>query len=411
MPHADCDLKKIKIVQMKYKLMKIKTIFLALMFFVTTNVIAQKEKPIYSYVEQRTFLETQKIDFVDNRIIVVVQIDGENYNFIVDTGGPTALDNKLVKKLNLTPRRIVEAGTGGVKKDSVGLYILPSLKIKEIEFVNTLFSNLDLGFLSKCGQIDGILGANLMSNCVWQIDIQKKQITFSNNSKKLSNLENKAKMELYGKQSSPLIIGVVNNKIEEVMLFDTGDPALFSWRKAAYKVGLKSAIKKENTFKTYGSPYGGVFGQEPNDTINYVFIDKLEIGSTIMDTIITQVSNDNISKFGVTYLENYIVTLDFPKKRFYAKSIENSKSQTRPFFIEYSPKIINGKVYLDEIPLNEKEITLNSQVIEVNGVRLDSFKSECELKSFLKICWMSDKTRLKVLLDNSRIIEIGIAKS
>jgi hypothetical protein len=50
-------------------------------------------------------------------------------------------------------------------------------------------------------------------------------------------------------------------------------------------------------------------------------------------------------------------------------------------------------------------------VIEVNGVRLDSFKSECELKSFLKICWMSDKTRLKVLLDNSRIIEIGIAKS
>jgi hypothetical protein len=130
-----------------------------------------------------------------------------------------------------------------------------------------------------------------------------------------------------------------------------------------------------------------------------------------MDTIITQVSNDNISKFGVTYLENYIVTLDFPKKRFYAKSIENSKIQTRPFFVEYSPKIINGKVYLDEIPLNEKEITLNSQVIEVNGVRLDSFKSECELKSYLKTCWMSDKTRLKVLLDNSRMIEIGIAKS
>ena len=79
MPHADCDLKKIKIVQMKYKLMKIKTIFLALMFFVTTNVIAQKDKPIYSYVKQRTFLETQKIDFVDNRIILVGQIDGENY--------------------------------------------------------------------------------------------------------------------------------------------------------------------------------------------------------------------------------------------------------------------------------------------------------------------------------------------
>ncbi|HCQ14457.1 hypothetical protein [Flavobacterium sp.] len=217
-------------------------------------------------------------------------------------------------------------------------------------------------------------------------------------------------MELYGKQSSPLIIGVVNNKIEEVMLFDTGDPALFSWRKAAYKVGLKSAIKKENTFKTYGSPYGGVFGEEPNDTINYVFIDKLEIGSTIMDSIITQVSNDNISKFGVEYLENYIVTLDFPKKRFYAKSIENSKSQTKPFFIKYSPKILNGKVYLDEIPLNEKEITLNSQVIEVNGVRLDSFKSECELKSFLKTCWTSDKTRLKVLVDNSRIIDIGISK-
>ncbi|WP_290835770.1 retropepsin-like aspartic protease [Flavobacterium sp.] len=163
--------------------MKIKTI-LALMFFVTTNVIAQKEKPIYSYVEQRTFLETQKIDFVDNRIIVVVQIDGENYNFIVDTGAPTALDNKLVKKLNLTPRRIVEAGTGGVQKDSVGLYILPSLKIKEIEFVNTLFSSVDLGFLSKCGQIDGILGANIMVNCVWQIDIPKKTNHFFKQYKK-----------------------------------------------------------------------------------------------------------------------------------------------------------------------------------------------------------------------------------
>ena len=149
----------------------------------------------------------------------------------------------------------------------------------------------------------------------------------------------------------------------------------------------------------------------PNDIVETSQLKGLPgIGSTIMDTIITQVSNDNISKFGVTYLENYIVTLDFPKKRFYAKSIENSKIQTRPFFVEYSPKIINGKVYLDEIPLNEKEITLNSQVIEVNGVRLDSFKSECELKSYLKTCWTSDKTRLKVLVDNSRIIDIGISK-
>lgn len=301
--------------------------FLFLLVFLIQPSYAQI---VESWVDNKGgFLDSIPIAYTNGRIYVKLKIgqDTTQYRFLLDTGAPCVISKKLQEKFayKILKKQLTTSSVEGVK-DSTSLVVIPSVKIGKIDFVNTLASIIDVGYLNSSGlQIDGILGANLMRLCVWQIDVSKKQIYLTHKNSKLKNIEPKSflKFEHYGKYGSPLVQVSYNNKIEEAALFDTGSTQMYTMCTRAFDIGTRETFKPSD-IRTKPGRVGTVFGDSGIDSITCVSVAKLSLNEKIIFNAIEVEVLSDVSLIGTAFLEKYITTLDFRRQRIYYSPLNRS---------------------------------------------------------------------------------------
>jgi hypothetical protein len=134
-------------------------------------------------------IEAPLMAYENNRFVVKVTIQGEDYNFLVSTGHSLGLiDKKIAQKL----------GYKIFRNGNMDLCVVPKLNIGTLNYTTTLmevfdFNNVDCG----CTKIDGYIGTNLMSFSLWKMDYPNEKIIIASHSDSLQYAVNKQVVSFY----------------------------------------------------------------------------------------------------------------------------------------------------------------------------------------------------------------------
>jgi len=341
----------------------------------------------------RPFTHTIDIRIEEGLMFTDVTIDGEIYNFLIDTGAPFVLSVELAEKLDFRTNRVTVVRSSN-SKSSIGRIgtmkrevVLGGLKFKNFK-VLVIDYNANTQMISCLG-FDGIIGANFMNKTIWHIDYDNKKITITNRLKKLPNMDNAwyVKMEKRGLNKSPYIPVKVNQGEFGYVLFDTGFTGFFDLNYSYYSIALKAGKVDERikVLEGRGLMSEGAFGAV-DTTGYYVQVPELIIGREKVEKPVFSLDHTAKAKVGAEYLKGRLVTLDFPRKRFYVFEKDN----------RYTPK--DEQSFLFGAVFNEGVMTVSytfgklqqSGVLRIGDVLVSidgktlSEMEECEALTFVR---------------------------
>lgn len=338
--------------------MKIFYLFISLLFF---NLLHAQQVTNLNHekTEVKNYFTTISYNEIKGKIIMQAELNGKTYNFIFDTGAPTAISQRIVDELHLGTIGTIEMRDQSAKTDSVKVVNIERLKLGDVTFKNTPAIIIkDMQFF-ECFNIDGLIGSNILGNSVLQISSQDKTLTITDRPRKL-NLKKKNSIEMTTNpiQSTPYISAYYLNgnlSANERILVDTGMANFYDLSVHVYS----EAIEKIDVFKTLhkakGSYSAGFHGVSEASDSYKVFMPQLVIGKTNFTNVTVDTTTDHVSRMGSAVLNYGLMTLDFINKRFYFEPFEKSetidiKEETWPISLSTNgEKTIVGIVWDDKL--------------------------------------------------------------
>lgn len=278
-----------------------------------------------------------KIEGGAKPILLPVTFDGEEYDFILDTGAThvvfdASLKDKLGKRF-LWPKKAKVAGGKTVK---VELFRIPQAYLGPLSLKDRgLIAVIDLELLSSTlgRKVHGLIGMDFLKKYVVQIDFDEGLISFHKSTSDggifsfLRPQKNEhpdwgekvpIKYKLFS--SLPYINGNVDgNKVS--FLIDTGT---FRWSKkgsVTLSGDLESRIfekvRSEIFSKTKKTERTTLASHIPSASKRFTVVAKFPIGSLEYKDFIFEESYESI--LGIPFLCRHLVTFDFPNHKMYLK--------------------------------------------------------------------------------------------
>lgn len=295
--------------------------FFVFILLVTFSSCQQKFITLFQrgqYIELNKVVE---IPFtIENGLIVIeIEIKGENYRFLLDTGAPNAISKELADKLSIEKKKCYKTVDSQGNHLDLDYVKVENIKIGDAQFTNTTAAIADFNQIDAiaCLNIDGLIGANLMKKAYWQIDNKNGIIRIASDVNKLirSSDENSIPFTTNISGSPYLNLKIGKTEIKRLTL-DTGSVGFLSTSSDYYKE-LKETdqIKAERT--SFGVSSVGLFGASKDDTIKQVLIDDFSLGDLSLSNQIIELKNAKSSLLGMSFLRNYLITIDWSSNMLY----------------------------------------------------------------------------------------------
>ncbi len=255
------------------------------------------------------FIDSINFSFEDHLILLKIPVkttdsSPDSLTLLVDTGSPTYLSPRLMQNLPFVGDFQMTDAKGN-KKDVT--FFLTNLKIQ-----NTVFQEIAVGELEgsevSAKEIDGVIGANLMQHCLWQIDYARKKIYFSNQLSLLPTQPQTYPISFIKNIFSVPCVQLTINQFPQRPTFwvSTGNPYAISLNQ--YFTGLR---------------YSAGFVDEPDtlkvgqDIIFATTTQHLEVGGRSVYAVPTLFSNAPNTRLGNEFLKNYVLTIDWANRKLY----------------------------------------------------------------------------------------------
>lgn len=235
----------------------------------------------FSFENNLTFVNIKKWNDTDTQTV---------YRFLFDTGSPTYFSKKLTKNLALSEKFEIQDANGQKKEIP---FFFTDFKIQ-----NTVFEHIGAGELDmKSPKIDGIIGANLMQHCVWQIDYPKRKIYFSN------------RLEMLPKQAKTHQISFIRNifRIPSIYLTINRFPRR---PMALVSSSYPAAIVLDEQFSNLRNSM--LFSDNEADTFS-----TLALGDLTIKEVSTTFSQQGQCYLGSVFFKNYVLTIDWGNRKIY----------------------------------------------------------------------------------------------
>lgn len=270
---------------------------------------------------QHQFCDTIPFEYVSNKIIVRVKINGQIKRYIFDTGAISCISEKIQDDMK---NSVIDAtfliDQSGIRKH-VSIVSVQELSLGELTFENfpAAVINIENTGLVTCLDYDGIIGSNLLNNCIVTIDVDKKYIVLTNDIKKI-NLVNAYQTNLIlDNQNSPYIQLSLNNAIKFNALFDSGASDFVSVPNKFYHKTMKNGISKVLN-QGYGVGAIGAFSIEKAHHKKRIIYRNIKFGSNEIIDFVAEVSDKTQSSIGMELADYGTITIDFINKHFYFKA-------------------------------------------------------------------------------------------
>lgn len=302
-----------------------------------------------------------------NLFFVDVEIEGETYNFLFDSGAPMVISQDLADKYQckVLKNSKIRDSQNQVRKQNYVL--LPDLKIGDRMFTGLagLASDLKASAILNCLDLDGIIGANAMAMQYWDFSVADSIMRVSKS--KSHWPKTKKYVFHFGMKSTrtPLIQLKVNNTDVAGITFDTGSSGVLSFNKS-----MSSSFKAEDAhFSSYGYLSGGLFGSALDTA--HEFMMTFNFPDTNLRVPIEQEMNKKGKLLGMGFLRDYHVFLDYPEKEILL--MPKTAGPRRPSFA-FAPIYENDQVIIGMLntllPDSLNQLQLGDTIIAVNGMPL-----------------------------------------
>lgn len=320
-------------------------------------------------VLEKNFKTTIPFEYRIGHIVIKVQIQGETYDFILDTGAPNVLSKELNAKLGMLPLGSVDVGDIYGDTQKLEYTKINKIKIGGVNFLETVAVISDFNSVTSfpCLDVDGLIGSNLMRHAVWDFDFKKQIITITDDENNLNIPANYKESKFYiGYAGHPSITTKVNGM---KVLNNTIDFGSIRGIVLPLKVFEKQKNKKiKKWVKSYGEGSTGIYGAKKNITTYNSKIDEIRIGNLILNNRIAHTESQLDNLLGLAFFKNYRVILNWKIKRIKMIEVNPFKDELYlNYGFSYSYK--NSLIYVSALTENSnaaKYLKIGDQIIAVN---------------------------------------------
>ncbi len=347
---------------------------------------------------------------INGKIIIDVSINDKGYKFILDTGAPTIITEKLKEEINPNVIGNIEIIDQSGLKDNVDVVNLFEINIGNLSFNNipTIVTN-DSKILFDCFEVDGYIGSNLLRNSIIQINAKEKDIIICDNSEILK-IQNKNSKEilLSHSQSNPFVeIELKKGKktIKEKVLIDTGDNGF-------YQIAF-STLEQIKNFKvitfisnSIGSNSFGFNGKSKDENNFMINIPILTINNLELKNVKSKTTYAESSRIGSEILNLGILTLDYKNKKINLEPFDEKIETINDNSWQIDAAINKEKLVVGIIWDNDlkNKINLGDEIISIDSLLIEGMDI-CQL---LKTNFKIKKNKIVLVLKD---INTGVIKS
>ncbi len=320
-------------------------------------------------------------------IVVEASIDNEPYNFIFDTGASTIIDDDFAKKVKYKKIGIQKHKDTRGKNKKLKVIKINKVSIGGIDFSDIVTSISDLDKLKNTTCIDfvGILGANVMNKCVWQIDYQKKIIILTDSRDSLMQSSSRKTFDFYAEgKKTPKIRLTINGKYIDEVLLDTGSSGGVDLpEKYIQELGIT------NKFITRNAMVSGLLS-ESIETTKKTIIPKLAFGkdAEIENSFLTFNKISPSALVGNDFLQDYLVTIDWKYQEITLVPTQKNKSLIDSTF-GFSCRLKEQTLVIGSLTENSSAdragLKINDQILQIGEKNYRNF-------SYLDYCeWLENE--------------------
>ncbi|MBC9813509.1 aspartyl protease family protein [Crocinitomicaceae bacterium CZZ-1] len=343
---------------------------------------------------------------VENGLMIIpVDIEGEMYRFLFDTGAPNVVSTELSERLKLKKSRSIKTVDSQGNESLLDYVRVQKINISGAAFVNTTAAVADLKQAEAiaCLNIDGLIGANLMRKAFWQIDSQKNVIRIASDFDQLTRPVNGYVVpfttEVTGTPLIHLRMGHVDVK---KLKMDTGSVGFLSTDSESYN-GLKSENQILAERSSYGASSVGLFGTSENDTIRQVLVKELSMGNLSVTGQVIDMKRSKSSLLGMSFLRNYLVTIDWKNNLVYLYpqgEFQNAYAESFgiSLFKEGDKMVVS--LIADGSSAQQQGIKVGDVVLRVNDVDVAHTTLE-EYCKIIKLVRVKEVETLQIVLDRN----------
>jgi hypothetical protein len=353
-------------------------------------------------------------EWVNEKIIIPVAIEGTTYRFILDTGATTLISSELSLKINAVLKSSTLITDASNKEMRLNSTEIPNISIGGIEFKNTsaLINKDDSNIVFNCFKIDGLIGSNVFQNSIVQILPKEKRIIITNNRKRLDLSKKNASKILLDNSGKPYVLIKINGNTQAkgYVLLDTGMKGFFDLSNNNFKI-----YQKKNIFnvshESSGSIGGGLFGAADKTGYYKIVVPEIYINSVSFKNVTTETTNGKSSRVGTELLKFGSIAIDFINKKFYFDSLEKSNDLTEET-LGFTPTLINNKLVVGLVWNKSLQSLMNAgdEILEINGIDFVNY-DPCDLVAKKNIFSESKQFIMKLKDEAGNISTVTLEKA
>jgi hypothetical protein len=308
-----------------------------------------------------------------NLIIVTLEIEGEDYRFLFDTGAPMVVDKSLRQKLKMKKVTQKSVSDSQGNRQPLDFVKMPPFKLKHLTAEGFIAVEADLkkSPILYCLNLDGILGANFMQKGFWELNAVDTTLRFTNDFNRLNTDSVTATIPFTTKNTrTPVITARVNETEVPNITFDTGKSGIFSLPAKFFKTGYQKAP----SVLSVGYQTSGLYGSKKDSiyTRNYRFA----LGGDSIAALPIHIQGSSSKKLlGMGYLKHYRVILNWQKQQIYLQPLKPLKISAMGRFPFY-PKLQDSVVTVGVLYANlggegeNPSVTLGDTIQSVSNIDL-----------------------------------------
>lgn len=373
--------------------------FLISFLVISNSVLYSQDQEFQSFLLQSSIennsgykTDLPIIDNINNFIIIKIEIDGKNFNFLYDTGSMISLISKdaagnseRFKKISLND------GSG---KNEKAFTVKKDIALNNIIFKDIGFAIIDFEHLNKysCIQIDGILGANAIRLCNWQINPYNKVLKLSDALFPVDSKDLEIELE-YVNNLLPLL-KINGDDYSFWTLLDTGYSNTLSINQDFY---LNSKKLKLMPFTSGNGIFSGTYKRLKEQKIKKIVLDSVYINNNLFNNVESYITDEK-PLLGYGFLKNYITTINIDEDKLFLKPLvphERKSSFDISFTINNKDELIIAFIW-DNSQLKEGGAKFGDKIIEINGMITEKVNRNdyCKIKRELELL---DEIQISIL--------------
>jgi predicted aspartyl protease len=336
-------------------------------------------------IVQKDFTYRIPFRFEHDLIFVIVNIEGEDYNFVFDTGAQTSISYEVFEKLNYKKKGFTASGSDSQRNfGHVFFTSIPMMKLGELTYKDIGSQIIDLRKNQeyRCLNIDGLFGSNHMSKAIWEIDYENQVLHVTNDIKNINLLEPYYPIDFITEQfgKTPKINLSIDGRAVDRITYDTGSNGYISL--SEYSLNFVNESFENVDYYGYSSGVGA-FGMNKSQAITSITkVPLLELGKSEKLSIhnnLIMISRKSL--LGNKFLKNYRAVLDWNQNIIYLTKVEDYEKTSYKSF-GFGWRIIDNNLIVTRT-IQSSNLKVNDKIISINGRDFSDLNEDSACDFFL----------------------------